>query len=95
MVKVTGKNNKTAPPVSNYNSFLDHDAATALSTESNSNSSIDTANVIENDDIENKDYNKESSVWKYATKVGPEKARCNICQTGKHIEHTMQDYVLS
>jgi hypothetical protein len=27
---------------------------------------------------------QQSSVWKYATKIGSEKAKCNICQTGEY-----------
>ena len=29
---------------------------------------------------------QQSSVWKYATKIGSEKAKCNICQTGEYDE---------
>lgn len=96
MVRIAGKNlTETVHPTSNDNSLLDYDGATTLNTGPNINSSIDTANAMEGDDIENQYYNKESSVWKYAKKVGLEKARCNICQIGKRTKHPMYDYVLN
>jgi hypothetical protein len=93
MVKVVQRKlNKSVRQVLNDITFLD-DISTATTTISNINPT-DSANVLVADDIENQDYIQQSSVWKFATKIGSEKARCNICQIGKHLEQTMHNYVL-
>ena len=49
------------------------------------NSVLDTANVIVSDNIEDEVYRGRSAVWKYASKIGPNKARCDICQVRKYL----------
>lgn len=79
---------KTVHPVSNDNSYLDENDSTAATTAINNNVSAQNANVLQDD-------HKKSSVWKYATKIAPDKARCDTCAIGKPLEHGMLYYVLS
>jgi len=96
MVKVTQKKvNKTVRQVSNDISIIANNLSTASTTTSNSNTSVDAANATESDDVENHDYTQQSSVWKFATKISPEKARCNLCQIGKHLEESMHNYIIN
>jgi hypothetical protein len=90
------KINETARHISNdLSSFDDDEDIPAASTAiPNFASTIDDTNVSTNNIIENQGYIQQSSVWKFATKVGSDRARCNICNTGKRLEQTMSDYVL-
>lgn len=86
MVKVAQKRaNKTSRQISNDVSSRDYDDSIASTAISNVNSTDVTTNGLVDVDVENSGYVQQSGVWKYATKVGPEKARCNICQIGKHL----------
>ena len=51
-------------------------------------------NTVGDDRGETETNAHESKVWKYAIKVGSEKARCNLCQVGKIWRNTLRSYVL-
>lgn len=76
MVKVSQSKNrrsKRVPSVTNDEVSLNSDESP-------------TTNDSNDADLENLDdpvNSNGSAVWRYATKVNAEKARCNICQTGK------------
>ncbi len=82
------KINETARQISNDLLSFDDDEDTPVA------STIDDTNMSTINIIENQGYIQQSSVWKFATKVGSDRARCNICDTGKRLEQTMSDYVL-
>lgn len=46
---------------------------------------IDSAVVDEsmNENVEREENNPQSTVWKFATKISSDKARCNLCRLGK------------
>jgi hypothetical protein len=85
MVKVSKRNNKRGDQVVNESSLIDHDTLMASSSTSNTNSGGDVVEEVEiGDNNENQPVTHESNVWKYATKVNSEKARCNVCQMGNY-----------
>jgi hypothetical protein len=58
-----------------------HDDSIRASLDSNTTGSVPNATT---DDVgETQEKVPESKVWKFATKVGSEKAKCNLCQVGK------------
>lgn len=91
MVKISKRREKQmSDQVVNESSSNERDDLIGTNAASNINASGATGNmeVIDDDDDNDNDNEeqeniRESNVWKYATKVGAEKARCNICQTGK------------
>ena len=56
------------------------------------NPTVDNTNVTDEDSVKNTDYSQSSNVWKYATKLGPEKASCNLCNVGKYFQNTTPYY---
>lgn len=96
MVKVTQKKvKKTGRQISNDVSTND-DAPSSSSilttTANNNNTNIDGANATVSGDVDDQEYVKQSNVWKYATKISTEKARCNICQIGKYHQQIIHNY---
>ena len=89
----SSNNNSTASTESsNINSIasteLSNINSTASTGSSNINSTVVTANVTLGDDDKNTDYHQQSNVWKYATKLGPDKASCNKCNAGEYFQNT-------
>ena len=96
MVKVAHrKENTILHQVSNDISFLDYDDSIASTDTSEINPTVNAEDVTTFNDIENQDYIQQSNVWKFASKIGSEKARCNICQTGEHLEEIIHNFELS
>jgi hypothetical protein len=58
-----------------------HDDSASASLDNNTSGSV--PNTTTDDGGERQEKAPESKVWKFATKVGSERARCNICQVGK------------
>ncbi|CAF1421677.1 unnamed protein product [Rotaria sordida] len=80
MVKVVKRNKKIGDHIVNESSLIDCDELMMSSSTSNTNEGGNTVDVVEVDDDEKQGVIRESSVWKYATKIDPEKARCDICK---------------
>ena len=80
--KASNKSVRSSP---NDVSTLDHNNTLPPSATTTDNSVVNTASVIVNDKIDDEVYTGKSGVWKYATKIGLDKAKCNICQIGKYV----------
>ena len=66
-------------------STSDYNNALTPLVSSTGNSVVNTANMIVTDNIEDQVYPGRSAVWKYASKIGSNKARCDICQVRKYL----------
>ncbi len=73
--------NETARQISNDPSYFDDDEDTPAASTAIPDVvlTIDDPNVSTNNIIENQGYIQQLSVWKFATKVGSDRTRCNIC----------------
>ena len=97
MVKVPSRKGKKRIHQTLNESITDVSTTTATSAStSNNNINEEIRQVVAvDDDGEERQGIQESSVWKFATKVGSEKAKCNICQIGEYVEEplTIQDKI--
>ena len=71
----------TAGSTLNESSSVVHDDPVEASSDLNIAGNV--VNVMVDDTGEKEENTHESKVWKFATKIGSEKARCNICLMGK------------